>query len=83
MVGLLAIAFLAGTIVTASIATATPDTTKDNLGARILALEQIIQIDPDTNDVHIKAGGDLSLEAGDNKEISVNTKASFQEDTYL
>jgi len=83
MIGLVAIAFVAGTLFTASVASASPEKGLDNLGQRIKALEQIIQIDPDTNNVHIKSQSGLSLEAGDDNEISVNTKTSFQDDTEM
>ena len=82
-IGLVAIAFVAGSILTASLASAAPPNGLDNLGQRIKALEDIIQIDPDTKNVHIKSQSGLSLEAGEGNEISVNTKASFQEDTEM
>ena len=82
-IGLVALAFVAGSILTASVAHASPEKGLDNLGQRIKSLEDIIQIDPDTKNVHIKSQSGLSLEAGEGNEISVNTKASFQEDTEL
>lgn len=82
-VGIAAMAFVAGTLTTGTIASAAPNNTPDNLGMRIKALEDIIQIDPTTGDVMIKSESNLSLEAGDNKKISVNTETSFEDNTTM
>lgn len=82
-VGIAAIAFVAGTMTTGTIANAAPNNTPDNLGMRIKALEDIIQIDPSTGDVMIKSQSNLVFEAGNDKKISVNTETSFEDNTTM
>jgi hypothetical protein len=98
-IGLVILSFIAGTVITASIANAAPgdqgkpfealtekfiDTDIGDLINRIEKLESVVQVDDDTGDVTIKSdNGNLNFDAANGKKVEFKKDASFEGDTTM
>ena len=95
----IALSFVAGTVVTTSIANAAPgdqgkpfvaltekfiDTDIGDLINRIEKLESVVQVDDDSGDVTIKSdNGNLNFDAANDKKVEFKKDASFEGDTTM